>query len=147
MPVELIEKIQANKNFSSGNFVLNQTFFAQNSLDYFKPSADKDVKNITRHLYQIILKNSVFVEENNFYASFGHLTEYGAAYYGYLWSRVFALDMFNEIKKYGLLNVEIGKKYIAAILSPGGSKDPNELLKDFLGREPNQEAFFRDLGI
>jgi thimet oligopeptidase len=100
-----------------------------------------------RNLVQSILKNSVFVETNNSYASFGHLMGYGPGYYGYMWSKVFAQDLFNEILMQGLLNSEIGKKYICAILAPGGSKDPNELLEDFLGRKPNQEAFFRDLGI
>jgi len=147
LSADLIEKIGTLKHFDSGFFVLRQAFLAQLSLDYFKSGGNKDIKEMLRTLYQSILKNSMFAQENNSYASFGHLMGYGASYYGYMWSKVYALDMFNEIKNYGLLNLEIGKKYICSILAPGGSKDPNELLKDFLGREPNQEAFFRDLGI
>jgi Zn-dependent oligopeptidase len=33
------------------------------------------------------------------------------------------------------------------VLGPGGSKDPMEILRDFLGREPDQRAFVRYLGI
>lgn len=64
-----------------------------------------------------------------------------------MWSKVFAHDLFNEIKKEGLLNPAVGRRYIDAVIGKGGSKDPNDLLKDFLGREPNQEAFLRDMGL
>ena len=40
---------------------------------------------------------------------------------GYLWSKVFALDLFAEIKKYGLLNSAIGKKYVDLVIGKGGS--------------------------
>ena len=72
---------------------------------------------------------------------------YGAKYYGYLWSRVFALDLFAKIKEHGLLNAEIGKQFADKVYGKGGSADPDELLKDFLGREPNQDAFFKDMGF
>ena len=38
------------------------------------------------------------------------------------------------------------KKLVDTILSKGGSKDPNILLKDFLGRKPNNKAFLTDIG-
>ena len=60
---------------------------------------------------------------------------------------MFALDIFNEIKQHGLLNPEIGRKYVQEILSKGGSENPNISLRNFLGREPNQEAFLKDLGL
>lgn len=72
---------------------------------------------------------------------------YGASYYGYLWADVFANDLFSEIKKIGLLNPEIGQRYISNILAPGGSQDPNILLRNFLHREPNQKAYLKNLGF
>ena len=86
-------------------------------------------------------------DEAHTYASFGHLTNYNAKYYGYLWSKVFALDLFGYIKTIGLLNPEVGVRYKDTILAPGGSKDPNELIENFLGRKPNAEAFLHDLGL
>ena len=75
------------------------------------------------------------------------MPEYAAKYYGYLWSKVFALDLFAQIKKHGLLNADIGTKYVHDVIGKGGSVDPNTLLKNFLGREPNDEAFFDDMGL
>ena len=75
------------------------------------------------------------------------MTEYAAKYYGYLWSRVFALDLFDTIKKHGLLDRAIGQKFVETVLGKGGSVDPDILLRTFLGREPTQDAFFKDMGF
>ncbi len=144
---EIIQTLIELKNISSGNDLQKQLWLALISLNYFKEGSHKDIHAIFKELAERIKPHDVFYDECHFYASFGHLTGYGAKYYSYLWSRVFALDLFNYIKTYGLLNPEIGIKYKNTILAPGGSKDPNELLQDFLGRAPNSDAFMHDLGL
>lgn len=147
LPDDIIESVIKLKNFSTGIDLQRQGLLANLSLAYFKPGADKDPYAILKELFETLVYGVQFDPEYHFYVSFGHLTGYGASYYGYLWSKVFALDLFDTIKQHGLLNGEIGQKYIDAVLSKGGSKDPNELLVDFLGRQPNDTAFLRDLGL
>ena len=81
-------------------------------------------------------------------ASFGHLMGgYDSSYYGYMWSEVFGDDMFSRFENDGVTNPEVGMAYRRAILEKGGTVDPDEMLREFLGREPNNEAFLRKLGI
>jgi len=144
---EMIDKIIALKKLTSGNFVRQQGYLSLLALDYYKEGSQKDPYQIMKLLYEQIIKDILFEPTNHFYASFGHLPDYGAKYYGYLWSKVFALDLFDEIKKHGLLNPEIGQKYVREVIGKGGSQDPNELLRNFLGREPNNRAFLKDMGL
>jgi Zn-dependent oligopeptidase len=81
-------------------------------------------------------------------AGFGHLMGgYDAGYYGYLWSEVYAQDLFSRFEKDGLLNAKTGAEYRRAVLEPGNMEDAIALLRRFLGREPNSKAFYKKLGI
>ena len=80
-----------------------------------------------------------------FPASFGHLMSgYAAGYYGYMWSEVLALDMLSGFHG-KLMNPVDGKRYRTDILSQGGQQPPEKLVEHFLGRAPNNEAFFREI--
>jgi Zn-dependent oligopeptidase len=77
-------------------------------------------------------------------ALFGHLaTGYAASYYGYLWSKVYADDIYSVLSD----SSEKWPEYCAKILSRGGTKSAQDLLLDFLGREPHDESFLENLGI
>jgi len=147
LPNEIIDNILALKKFDTGNFLQRQIFLSLLSLNYFKEGTKKDPKTIYDTLTAKIRPNIYRDPQDHMFASFGHLSGYGALYYSYMWSKVFALDMFNEIKKVGLLNPEIGRRYIAQVISKGASQDPNVLLETFLGRQPNQHAFCEILGL
>jgi len=86
-------------------------------------------------------------EGSLFSAGFGHLMGYDAGYYGYMWSKVFAADMFTRFEKEGVLNSHTGMDYRHWILEKGAMLGEMELVRGFLGREPNSEAFLRELGI
>jgi Zn-dependent oligopeptidase len=81
-------------------------------------------------------------------SSFGHLMGgYDAAYYGYMWSEVFGDDMFSVFEEKGATNPEVGMAYRREVLERGGSVDADEMLRKFLGREPDNKAFLNKLGI
>lgn len=146
LPDDIAAKIKELKHHDSGYFVARQVNLALLSLIYHQ-NKGKSLYDTMAALHASLPRDVAFDPENHFYASFGHLLGYGARYYGYLWSDVFAQDVFAEIQKHGLLNPGIGARYVHAILSKGGSKDPYDLLRAFLGREPRPDAFFASLGF
>lgn len=80
-------------------------------------------------------------------AGFGHIAHgYDAGYYGYLWSRVYAEDMFSRFVKEGLLNPKTGRDYRHWILEKGSSEEEMDLVRGFLGRKPNNKAFIKSIG-
>lgn len=80
-----------------------------------------------------------------FPARFGHLLGgYAAGYYGYMWSEVIALDMASQWRG-RLLDEKVSRRYLDKLLSRGGETPPEELVRDFLGREPSPEPFFAEI--
>lgn len=147
LPDDLIARIQSLETFDSGTFVQRQIMLALLSLRFF----DNSIQGEPDEIFEAVLKmHPRYVSSDvpsRFYASFGHLTGYGPRYYGYLWSQVYAADLFETIKPYGLRNPEIGKRYASTVLAPGGSRDPQELLRNFLGRDATQTAFLKNIGV
>lgn len=45
------------------------------------------------------------------------------------------------------MNGKEGRRYRYTVLERGGSQDEMQTLEDFLGRKPNTEAFYRELGL
>lgn len=79
-------------------------------------------------------------------SGFAHIVGgYGAGYYGYLYSLVFAADMFESVFRADPMSPALGAKYREHILGPGGSRDEMDSLVAFLGRKPNNEAFLKQL--
>src|ERR1700736_27250 len=77
-------------------------------------------------------------------ASFGHLMGgYDAGYYGYLWSKVYAQDIFTVFQRYGLESPVAGMRYRKDILEPGAVYEPDVLLERFLGRPVSYHAFYK----
>ena len=57
------------------------------------------------------------------------------------------MDMFSIFKEKGILDPKTGLRYRKIILEKGGTVDPLDLVKEFLGREPNSDSFLRSMGI
>lgn len=149
IPDDLIDKIVLVRNVGSGINNLGQLKYGILDLtlhDKFDPEGDKTIIDIQKECSD---KANVFpyLEGTNPIMSFGHLHEYAASYYGYMWSKVYAQDMFSVFETEGLLNPETGKRYRDLILASGGSEDPLQLVETFLGRKSNNKAFLSYLGV
>ncbi|AEY99228.1 FAGR406Cp [Eremothecium gossypii FDAG1] len=112
--------------------------------DYKGAEVRKLWNDLTREIGLMNLKNYT----STGYDSFGHIMAgYAAGYYGYLWSQVFAADMYDTKFKPNPFNATVGVEYRDTILATGGLYDMTDNLRKFLGRDPNNKAFLRGLGL
>jgi len=149
IPDTLVDHMLAARNLQSGNDLLQQVFYGMLDLTLYDGYDPDGLLTTTDIIIQ--LQNSVthypYFEGTHQQASFDHLLDYSASYYGYLWSEVYAHDMFSVFEEGGLLNPAIGSRYREEVLEKGGSEDPITLVINFLGRQPNNQAFLKSLGI
>ena len=141
IPAELVAKLRAAKSFGNGTWVTQQTFYTALSLNiYNRPASEVDLDAVMQEM-QAKYGSFDYVPGTHKYASFGHLNGYSAMYYTYMWSLVIAKDMFSMFDPENLLEPKTAMRYRNRVLAPGGSKDANDLIKDFLDREYSFEAF------
>jgi thimet oligopeptidase len=147
LPDAQIKKLIAARDFNQGYFYTRQLLFGLFDMELHTSKKAIDPVGTYKRLYKELTTIDP-LPETNFPAGFGHLMGgYDAGYYGYLWSEVFAFDMFTQFEKKGLLNQDVGVKYRKAILEKGDTAPADKLLVEFLGRKPNNAAFFKRLGI
>jgi thimet oligopeptidase len=140
LPDEMIEGLQKQKNYLLGNFVTRQIRLALFSLKCYLSEPFASIKGLEESVALAIPSIYRFSKDAHFYASFGHLTGYASAYYSYLWSLVFAKDVWTEILRLGIVAPESGA-LIRNLLSAGGMMPPEDLLTKVLGRKPSTKAF------
>ena len=145
LPKEMVDSLIAAKQLDSGIMALRQLFFATLDLAYHSPGFDGDTTSTLEALHGIT--GFPYTPGTHFQSGFGHLFGYDAGYYGYLWSQVFGDDMYTKFEATSPMDTETGLHYRKTILERGGTVDGDQLVRDFLGREPNSEAFLRGLGL
>ena len=89
----------------------------------------------------------MYVQGTHRQASWIHINTNPVYYYGYLWSEVYAQDMFTIFKKNGLADKNTGLRYRELILANGTQRDIVEAVEEFLGRKSNNEAYIKSLGL
>ena len=147
LPMDMLNRLVASQKFQKGAFYTGQLLYALFDMAIHTQRPPVDTKNVYARLHSEI-KGYEVMAGTNFPASFSHLMNgYDAGYYGYLWSQVYAEDMFTKFPPSNLMDAKTGAHYRKTILERGNMEEPIELLRRFLGREPNSEAFFKKLGI
>jgi len=145
MPDNIIEALIKSRNANTGVFNLRQILLAM-----FDITIHTQEKANTSDIYSELSTKILGItppKDTNLPASFGHMCGYDSRYYGYMWSEVFSMDMFTLFKRDGIFNQKVGLQYRNQILKPGGSIDASDIIRNFLGREPNDNAFLIAKGL
>lgn len=147
LPPDLIQRMIALRELGDGYSNSAQAFYAMYDMRLHTATGPIDTKVTWDSLQARMLPGVTFTGAYPA-ASFGHLMGgYDAGYYGYLWSKAYAQDLFTRFQKDGVMSASAGMAYRRDILEPGGLREPDALLESFLGRPLNYDAFYRDLGI
>jgi Zn-dependent oligopeptidase len=147
LPDDLIAKMIAARYFDEATFEVGQAFYATVDQRYHTLPPPVDTTAVWKSTL-LEMTPSAFVEGTIPQASFEHLMNgYEAQYYGYLWSKVYAQDMFTAFERGGLQNPTVGARYRKDILAPARMIEPDAEVRAFLGRPMDPRTFYRELGI
>jgi thimet oligopeptidase len=98
-------------------------------------------------LHEVMTKSQPFAYQagTHFQATFGHLMGYDAGYYSYQWSLAIARDLLTRFEREGFLNPAVARDFKERVLARGAGEDEALLVRDFLGRELELDAYSRFL--
>ncbi|MHA2153477.1 MAG: M3 family metallopeptidase [Candidatus Thorarchaeota archaeon] len=147
LPSDMIKRLIDAKLLNVGTMYLRQVAFALIDMVFHTEGAEDPTEVFKKHFNEITGYD--MPKESRFEAGFGHLmnSNYVAGYYSYLWSQSYAEDVFTKFEENGFMDTKTGVEFRHKILAPGGSLDPDEMVKSFLGRPMNSEAFLKSLGF
>ncbi len=150
LPIELLNKLIAAKNFQSAMMMVRQIEFALFDMQIhisgpLSASGIQKALDKTRNEVAVVIPPSF----NRFQNGFSHIFAggYSAGYYSYKWAEVLSADAFSLFEEQGVLNQEIGQSFLQNILEKGGSADPMTLFENFRGRKPTLDALLEHTGI
>ncbi len=142
VPDELIAQARAAKDFAKGNLNARQHLFASFDLALHGADAPDPMATWARMEGATPLGH---VSGTKFPAGFSHIAGgYAAGYYGYLWSDVVAHDLRTAFAA-DKLDAQVGRRYRNSVLANGGQRPPQDIVREFLGRDTNSKAYFEYL--
>ncbi len=141
IPASLVEKMRRADEFGKAADVGRQLFYT--ALSFELHERDPERLDLARLMSEVYQKYSPVPEPEggHVYASFGHLMGYTSNYYTYQWSLVIAKDLFTRFEAEGLLDPKVAADYRRMVLAPGGTRDAKQLVREFLGRDYNLDAY------
>ena len=147
IPTELVERMNRASAFGRAGSVALQNALSAISYDIYKDPPQKvDLDAIVPENFRRHILFAPIPADAHFYASFNHLAGYSSAYYTYMWDKVIAEDFFQQFDQKNLLAGDAPMRYRRTVLEPGGSMSANDLVKNFLGRPQNTDAFQKWMG-
>ncbi|MFT5198248.1 MAG: thimet oligopeptidase [Planctomycetota bacterium] len=140
IPGELVELLRKAEEYGKGLSVLRQMHLAKLSLEFHRQDAAS--LDTTEMVHRLRPEISLIEELDNTYfqASFGHLNDYSAMYYTYMWSLVISKDMWSAFES-DPMDKEVANRYRTKVLQRGGGLDAKDQVSDFLGRDYSFDAW------
>jgi peptidyl-dipeptidase Dcp len=149
IPDELVEKIQAAKQFNQGFESVEYLAACYLDMDWhtLDDPAGVSVNEFEKaSMDRIGLIPEIVVRYRSTY--FTHITGgYSAGYYSYIWSEVLDADAFAAFQETSLFDQETAASFRANILERRGAEDPEELYLRFRGRGPSVEPLLKRKGF
>ena len=146
IPAELLEQMGRARWLDVGIQIGIQAFYGSVDLALHGDPEPPDVDEALRRTYAVT--GMPYPDGTFMLSGFGHLFGgYDAGYYGYLWAEVIGDDMFGRFAREGVRSPAVGAEYRREILEPNGTRDADDLVMAFLGREPSNAEFLRLRGM
>ena len=151
LPEDLYEKLRRARTFMGGWSQMRQLSLGHLDLRLHRDPIDAVTEDLFSYIEGLLREYAPSIEFARMHAatSFTHLFSggYAAAYYSYLWAEVLDADAFERFRAEGIFNREVGEAYLRAILTRGDSEEPEDLFREFMGRDPElQPLLDRNLG-
>ncbi|MEO9853750.1 MAG: M3 family metallopeptidase [Reichenbachiella sp.] len=150
LPKELFDNMVRAKNITSGLSAINslrRCIYDLNLYDLYDPNSKIPTDDIWKKIDKELGLMDAFVDGTHPQSSWIHINTHPVYMYGYLWSDVYAQDMFSVFEENGLQDQATGMRYRKLILANGTQRDVVEAVEEFLGRPSNNEAYMRGLGL
>lgn len=145
LPADTRDNLIASRDIDIGTTYARQWVIAKEDMEFNTRSGPVNVTGIYESLYKEIMGIDPVTGVHE-PASVSHFAGgYDAGYYSYLWSKIYAINVFSRFKETGIGNSTTGMDYRHWILEPGNMQDGMDLLRGFLGKEPGKEAFLQRL--
>ena len=145
LPDTILDGLVAARRFMGGWLQMRQLSLANLDLELHRTwRGDTPVMDYAAAALRPFVPSDRFVERHML-PSFAHLFAggYASAYYSYLWSETLEADAFSRFAAEGVLNAETGRAFRDRVLAQGDRRDPEELFRDFTGRDPDPGALIR----
>ena len=151
LPEDLYEKLRRARTFMGGWKQMRQLSLAHLDLRLHRDPTDAVTEDLFSYIEGLFREYAPSIEFARMHSatSFTHLFSggYAAAYYSYLWAEVLDADAFERFRAEGIFNREVGEAYLRAILTRGDSEEPEDLFREFMGRDPElQPLLDRNFG-
>src|SRR3989339_123846 len=154
LPSGLLESLLASRTYREATGTMRQLLFAKTDLELHRDGllrtnlSDLDVA-LRDRLRDYVPRTKTPIPSiiSQFTHIFGDPVGYAAAYYSYKWAEMLEADAFTKFEKEGILNPSVGREFREKILSKGNVEPPQNLFRDFVGRDPDPHALLKRAGL